>query len=66
MVKHPAVEVHLATETPQAITIRLDLVSMQKAVHDREINPHLPATNPEFFDDNCFSIMSVFGLKVGA
>jgi len=51
-VEHPSVEIDLPGKAAKAVTIRFDLVTVQYAVHDGEIDAYLTTAKPQLFKDH--------------
>ena len=50
LVQHPSVQVHLPGETTQAVSIGLDLVPVQNAIHDGHIDANAASAEAQLLD----------------
>ena len=55
-VQNPPVYIDLFAKTAQAVSIRLDFVAVQPAVHHRDVEPHAASTQPQLLDDDRLGI----------
>lgn len=65
-VEHLPVDIDLRPEAAQAVTIGLDLVPVERAVDDRDVDAHLSAANAELLDHDSLGIGAVLVVKAGA
>ena len=66
LIEHLAVDVNLGNQPAKAVSIRLDFVPMQQAVYDRDVDSHLPTTDPEFLNEDGIRILAVLSKKPGS
>jgi len=58
-IEHLAVEVCLTTEPPQAVTVGFDFVPVERPVNDRQVYPHLTATETKLLEQNGIGVAAV-------
>ncbi len=60
-VEHLTVQVDLAGEPTEAVPVGLDLVSVERPVHHRDVDPHAPTAEPKLFDEGGVRLPFVSG-----
>ena len=62
-IEHLAVDVNLSTQPAQAVSVRLDFVAVQKAVHDGNVDSHSATTEPQLLEEDSIRLSAVLAEK---
>jgi len=60
-IQDATVQGRLGRKATETVAVGLDLVSMDRAIHDSQINPDLPPAEAQFLNDCCVCVASTTG-----